>query len=86
VKRGSPSPESVLRYERVITNRDRQLGIWVRSPDSSMLDAEGAAARTCRNLGRVSFPFELESDIAAVAFTGDEHVDIGAARRATTDV
>ncbi len=33
-----------------------------------------------RNLGRVSFPFELEGDIAAVAFTGDEHVDIGAGR------
>jgi hypothetical protein len=42
-----------------------------------VLDAEGTTARARRNLGRVSFPFELEGDIAAVAFTGDEHVDVG---------
>jgi len=76
VKRGSPSPEGVLRHERGITNNDRQPGFGIRSPDAAVLDAERTTARTRRNLGRVSFPFELESDIAAVAFTGDEHVDI----------
>src|SRR5258706_465707 len=73
VKRGGPGPESVLRHERGITNGDRQPGFWVRSPDAAVLDAEGTTAGTRRNLGRVSFPFELEGDIAAVAFTGDEH-------------
>src|SRR2546426_7972047 len=77
VKRGSPSPESVLRHERGITNRDRQPGIGVRSPDASVLNAEGTTAHARRNLGRVSFPFELEGDVAAVAFTGDEHLDDG---------
>ena len=77
VKRGCPSPEGVLRHERGITNGDRQPGIGVRSPDASVLDAERTTARARRNLGRVSFPFEFEGDIAAVAFTGDEHVDIG---------
>src|SRR5712691_12455655 len=80
VKRGRPSSESVLRHERGISNRDRQPGIWVRSPDSSVLHAESATARARRNLGRVAFPFELEGDIAAVAFTFDEHVDVGASR------
>jgi hypothetical protein len=42
-----------------------------------VLHAEGAAARARRNLGRVSFPLELEGDIAAVAFTIDENADIG---------
>jgi len=78
VKRGGPSPEGILRHKRGITNSDRQPGIGVRSPDAAVFDAEGTAARARRNLGRVSFPFELESDIAAVAFTGDEHVGIGA--------
>src|SRR5882672_1631173 len=77
VKRGCPSPEGVPRHERGITNSDRKPGIGVRSPDAAVLDAEGTTARACRNLGRVSFPFELEGDIAAMAFTGDEHVDIG---------
>ena len=77
VKRGSPSPKNVLRHERGITNSDRQPGIGVRSPDAAVLDAERTTARARRNLGRVSFPFEFEGDIAAVAFTGDEHVDIG---------
>ena len=80
MKRGSPGSEGVLRHERGITNSDRQPGIGVRSPDTSVLDAEGTTARARRNLGRVSFPFELEGDIAAVAFTIDEHVEIGASR------
>lgn len=80
VKRGSPSSEGLLRHERGITNRDCQRGGWVGCPDATVLDAEGTTARTRRNLGRVSFPFELERDIAAVAFTSDEHVDIGASR------
>src|SRR5712692_6532588 len=78
VKRGSPGSEGVLRHERGIPNSDRQSGIWVRSPDSSVLDAERTTARARRNLGRISFPFELEGDIAAMAFTIDEHVDVGA--------
>src|SRR6266487_4934717 len=73
VKRGSPGSEGVLRHERGITNSDRQPRTWVRSPDASVLDAEGATARARRNFGRVSFPFELEGDIAAVALTLDEH-------------
>src|SRR6266571_714739 len=73
VKRGSPGPEGVLRYERGITNSDRQPGIGVRSPDAAVVHAERTTARARRNLGRVSFPFKLEGDIAAVAFTIDEH-------------
>ncbi len=80
VKRGGPSPKNVLRYERGITNSDRQPGIGVRSPDSSVLHAERTTTHARRNLGRVSLPFELERDIAAVAFTVDEHVDIGESR------
>ena len=80
VKRGGPSSEGVLRHERGIANRDRQPRTWVRSPDASVLDAESTTARARRNLGRVSFPFELEGDIAAVAFTFDEHVAIDAGR------
>lgn len=77
VKRGSPGSERVLRHERGIANGDRQPGIGIRSPDAAVLDAERATARARRNLGRVSLPFELEGDIAAVAFTADKHVDIG---------
>src|SRR6267154_2097662 len=44
VKRGSPGSESVLRHERGITNRDRQPGIWIRSPDASVLHAKSATA------------------------------------------
>src|SRR5467141_1110365 len=80
VKRCGPGPEGVPRYQRGITNGDRQFGFWVRSPDAAVPDAEATTARARRNLGRVSFPFEFESDIAAVAFTGDEHVDIGESR------
>jgi len=80
VKRGSPGSEGVLRHERGITNRDRQSGIGVRSPDAAVLDAEGATARARRNLGRVSLPLELEGDVAAVASTFDEHVAIDAGR------
>src|SRR6267143_5660701 len=80
VKRGCPSPEGVLRHERGITNSDRQPRTWVRSPDASVLDAEGATARARRNLGRVSLPLELEGDVAAVASTFDEHVAIDAGR------
>ena len=80
VKRRGPGPEGVLRHQRGITNSDRQPGIGVRSPDAAVLDAERTTARARRNLGRVSFPFEFEGDIAAVAFTGDEHVDIGGSR------
>jgi len=80
VKRGGPGSEGVLRHERGITNSDRQRGIGVRSPDAAVLHAERTTARASRNLGRVSFPFELEGDIAAVAFTVDEHVDIGESR------
>jgi len=77
VKRGSPGSEDVLRHERGVTNRNRQPGVRVRSPDASVLDAEGTTAGARRNLGRLSFPLELEGDIAAVAFTIDEHVGIG---------
>ena len=80
MKRRGPGPEGVLRHQRGITNSDRQPGIGVRSPDAAVLDAERTTARARRNLGRVSFPFELEGDVAAVAFTGDEHVDIGESR------
>src|SRR5438105_2382804 len=80
VKRRSPSSEGVLRHERGVANSDRQPGIGVRSPDATVLDAERATARARRNLGRVSFPFELEGDVAAVAFTFDEHVAIDAGR------
>src|SRR5216117_1621787 len=73
VKRCSPGSEGVLRHERGIVNSDRQPRFWVRSPDAAMLDAERTTARARRNLGRVSFPFEFEGDIAAVAFTDDEH-------------
>src|SRR6266581_1153562 len=73
VKRGSVGSEGVLRHERGITNSDRQPRTWVRSPDSSVLHAKSTTARARRNLGRVSFPFKLEGDIAAVAFTIDEH-------------
>ena len=64
VKRGSPGSEGVLGHERSITKDDRQPGIRARSPDVAVLHAEGAAARARRNLGRVSFPFELEGDVA----------------------
>ena len=80
MKRRGPGPEGVLRHQRGITNSDRQPGIGVRSPDAAVLDAERTTARARRNLGRVSFPLELKGDIAAVAFTGDEHVDIGESR------
>ena len=80
VKRRGPGPEGVLRHQRGITNSDRQPGIGVRSPDASVLRAKSATARARRNLWRVSFAFEIEGDIAAVAFTDDEHVDIGARR------
>ncbi len=80
VKRGSPGPEGVLRYERGITNSDRKPSFWVRSPDAAVLDTEGATARARGNLGRVSFPFELERDIAAVAFTIDEHRSVDSSR------
>src|SRR5438105_2083938 len=80
VKRRSPSSEGVLRHERGVANSDRQPGIGVRSPDAAVLDAERATARARRNLGRISLPFELEGDIAAVALTIDEHVSIDASR------
>ena len=82
VKRRGPGPEGVLRHQRGITNSDRQPRFWVRSPHASVLYAESATARARRNLWRVSLPFDLEGDIAAVAFTGDEHVDIDASRAA----
>src|SRR5439155_11209188 len=76
VKRRGPGPEGVLRHQRGITNTDREPGLWARSPDAAVLDAERTTARARRNLWRVSLPFELERDIAAVAFTGDEHVGV----------
>src|SRR6267142_4912227 len=51
VKRGSPGSEDVLRHERGVTNRNRQPGVRVRSPDASVLDAEGTTAGARRNLG-----------------------------------
>jgi hypothetical protein len=41
-----------------------------------VLDAERATAGARRNLRRFSFPFELERDIAAVAFAINEHADL----------
>src|SRR6266404_6562315 len=38
-----------------------------------MLNAERTAARTRRNLSRVSFPFELEGNVAAMTSPIDEH-------------
>src|SRR5882762_5908689 len=40
VKRRGPGPEGILRHQRGITNSDRQLRFWVRSPDAAVLDAE----------------------------------------------
>ena len=76
MKGGSTRSEGVLRHERGITDSDRQPGFWVGCPDTTVLDAERATARARRDVRRVSFPVEVERDIAAVAFAMNEHTDI----------
>src|ERR1700676_1190185 len=83
MKGGSTRSEGVLRHERGITNSDRQTGFWVGCPDATVLDAERATALARRDVRRVSFPFEVERDIAAVAFAMNEHADTGSSGRLT---
>ena len=40
-----------------------------------MLDAERTPACPRRNLRRLTLPFKLEGDVAAVTFAIDEHMD-----------
>jgi hypothetical protein len=76
MKRRRTRSESVPRYERDVTDSHCQPGFRVGCPDSAVLDTERATARARRDLRRVSLPFELERDIAAVAFAVNEHTDI----------
>src|SRR4029453_7219421 len=75
VKLGSLGAERVRGYECGIANRDDEPGVWIRCPDTTMLDAKRTAVCARRNFGRVAFPGELEGDIAAMAVTLDQHRD-----------
>ena len=60
VKHGGLGEERVLRYVRLVLNRDLKRAGWARSPDAAMLRAERAGAGARRNFVRLRQPIELE--------------------------
>jgi hypothetical protein len=72
VELGRLRAEGITRNTGWISNYYAKRTGGARSPHASVLGAEGATAGARWNLGWLGFPQQLESDISAVAASGDE--------------
>ena len=66
VERGRACSEHIPRHERRIASRDSQCRFWIGSPDTAVLNTEGATACPSRNFRLRPFPLKCESDIVAM--------------------
>src|SRR4051794_12515796 len=66
-------PKSVLRQERLVTNRNDEFRIAMGGPSSSVLDAKSAAADPDRDLRSIARPTQCEANVSAVTLAFDPH-------------
>ena len=71
MERGGARAERIHRHEPGVTHGGGKPGFRIRRPDPAVLDAERTAACARRDFTRIPSPFELERDIATVAFAID---------------
>src|SRR4029077_12599783 len=67
--------EGVTRDHARLGHARPQRRLRMRGPDTTMFDAERAAAGTCGYVTRVVWPFEGEGNVAAMATASDVHND-----------
>src|SRR5437764_13720100 len=71
--------ESVARHAQPILDLHPQRARRAGGPDAAVLLAERAGAGARRNFARLRTPVERERNVAAMAFTGDQHRSLSGA-------